>query len=339
MSQFWHTQPAPKVGEVVPLEAGDEPVTLPDGFSWSTCTLHELTNFMEHHYLQDTDTNLIYGKDTLAWLLENAPEWGHISLRDSKNKLVGYITATPSQVTCRGKDVQVVLINLLCVHKKSRSRGLAPLLIREATRRAVSRGITHALYTAVATLPGMVTKASYWHRILNVESTRACGFFTSARPVKNALDVRGRSFMRAIDEGDLPQVQRLLYVHGAQFGLTLAPTEAYARWLLPRAGVVHSFISEEGDRFVSFYRIGYRYKLSGANLEMAYLMHAIGKDSVRDAVILAKNLGYDVLNSLNIGARDLDANKFVQGLSDIHYYMYNWNPGAMTPQDVDVILP
>src|SRR6056300_194516 len=339
MSTFWHTQPAPGRGEVVPLEATDEPVTLPDGLSWSTCTHNELTNFMEHHYLQDAEMNLIYGKDTLSWLLEGTPEWGQISLRDAKNKLVGYITAAPSVAVCRGKDVRVVVINLLCVHKKSRSRGLAPLLIREATRRAVSRGISQALYTAVAKLPGAVTGATYWHRILNVESARVCGFFTSARPVRNALDVRGRSFMREMREEDVAHVQRMLYVHGTQFALSLSPTEAYARSLLPRRGVVHSFISEEGDRFVSFYRILYRYKLSGLHLEMAYLMHAIGEGAVRDAAILAKNAGYDVLNSLNIGSRDLDANKFVPGISDIRYYMYNWNPGEIPPHEVDVILP
>jgi hypothetical protein len=72
---------------------------------------------------------------------------------------------------------------------------------------------------------------------------------------------------------------------------------------------------------------------------MAYLMHAIGEGAVRDAVILAKNSGYHVLNSLNIGARDLDANKFVPGISDIRYYMYNWNPGAIPAHEVDVILP
>jgi glycylpeptide N-tetradecanoyltransferase len=335
-STFWHTQPT---GKVVPLEAADDPVTAPEGYSWSSCTHNELTNFMEHHYLQDDEMNLIYDKDTLAWLLENVPEWGRICLRDAKNKLVGYITATPSQVACRGEDVRVVVINLLCVHKKSRSRGLAPLLIREATRRAVSRGITQAVYTAVAKLPGMISRATYWHRILNVEAARACGFFTSARPVKNALDVKGRSFMREMGEEDVAHVQRMLYVHGTRFALTLSPTEEYARSLLPRGGVLHSFISEEGDKFVSFYRIGYRYKVSGATLEMAYLMHAIGDGAVRDAVILAKNVGYHVLNSLNIGARDLDANKFVPGISHIHYYMYNWNPGEIASQDLDVILP
>lgn len=345
MSQFWHTQPVPQpgkscpTGEIRALDAKDEPVNLPDGFTWSTCTHHELTNFMEHHYLQDREMNLIYNKDTLSWLLMMTPEWGRIALRDTKNKLVGYITATPSHVVCEGKDIQTVFINLLCVHKKSRAKGLAPELIKEATRRAVSMGITQAIYTAVARLPTPVIRGTFLHRILNVENTRACGFFTSARPVKNALDVRGRSFMREIDEADLPQVQRLLYVHGTNFKLTMKPTEEYARWLLPRRGVVHSYISEEGDKFVSFYRIGYRYKQSGVELEMAYLMHAIGKDSVHDAVILAKNAGYDVLNSINIGSRDLDSNKFVEGHSHIHYYLYNWKPGPLTPQDVEVILP
>jgi glycylpeptide N-tetradecanoyltransferase len=282
---------------------------------------------------------LEYNKYTLEWLVPTDTETWGIAIRDTKGKLVGYITGTPSNVTCGGNDMRVMFINLLCIHKKFRSRGFAPVLIKEVTRRAVSRGITQAIYTAVTKLPTPLITATYLHRILNVESARACGFFQSAKPVKNALDVRGRSFMREIDEQDLPQLQRLLYVHGTRYKLTMTPTREYVQWLMPRKGIVHSFISEEGDKFVSFYRIGYRYKATGVVLEMAYLMHAIGKDSVRDAVILAKNAGYDVLNSLNIGGRDLESNKFVAGTSDIHYYLYNWNPGALTSEDVEVILP
>lgn len=44
-------------------------------------------------------------------------------------------------------------INFLCVHKKLRSKRLAPVLIREITRRSHLEGIFQAAYTAGVVLP------------------------------------------------------------------------------------------------------------------------------------------------------------------------------------------
>ena len=44
-------------------------------------------------------------------------------------------------------------INFLCVHKKLRSKRLAPVLIKEVTRRCNSMGIFQAIYTAGVFLP------------------------------------------------------------------------------------------------------------------------------------------------------------------------------------------
>jgi glycylpeptide N-tetradecanoyltransferase len=46
-----------------------------------------------------------------------------------------------------------VEINFLCVHKKLRSKRLAPVLIKEVTRRVNLKGIFQAVYTAGAILP------------------------------------------------------------------------------------------------------------------------------------------------------------------------------------------
>lgn len=46
------------------------------------------------------------------------------------------------------KKVKVVEINYLCVHKTVRSKRLAPVLIREVTRRVSQEGIFQAAFTA-----------------------------------------------------------------------------------------------------------------------------------------------------------------------------------------------
>ena len=61
----------------------------------------------------------------------------------------------------------VVEVNFLCVHKKLRSKRLAPVLIKEITRRVNRRGMFQATYTAGIVLPKPVAKCRYWHRSLN----------------------------------------------------------------------------------------------------------------------------------------------------------------------------
>jgi glycylpeptide N-tetradecanoyltransferase len=58
-------------------------------------------------------------------------------------------------------------INFLCVHKKLRSKRLAPVLIKEVTRRVNLRGIFQAAYTAGVVLPKPVSACRYFHRSLN----------------------------------------------------------------------------------------------------------------------------------------------------------------------------
>ena len=47
----------------------------------------------------------------------------------------------------------MVEINFLCVHKKLRSKRVAPVLIREITRRVNRQGLFQAVYTAGVVLP------------------------------------------------------------------------------------------------------------------------------------------------------------------------------------------
>jgi glycylpeptide N-tetradecanoyltransferase len=70
-------------------------------------------------------------------------------------------------MSLNGKRVQMAEINFLCVHKHLRSKRLAPILIREITRRVNLKDIWQAVYTAGITLPTPVSSATYWHRSLN----------------------------------------------------------------------------------------------------------------------------------------------------------------------------
>lgn len=62
---------------------------------------------------------------------------------------------------CCSRLKRMVEINFLCVHKKLRSKRVAPVLIREITRRVNIEGIFQAVYTAGVVLPKPVSTCRY----------------------------------------------------------------------------------------------------------------------------------------------------------------------------------
>ncbi|KAK2500303.1 hypothetical protein MC885_020503 [Smutsia gigantea] len=185
--QFWDAQPVPKLGEVVnthgPVEPDkdnirQEPYTLPQGFTWDTLdlgdrgVLKELYTLLNENYVEDDDNmfRFDYSPEFLLWALRPPgwlPQW-HCGVRVvSSRKLVGFISAIPANIHIYDIEKKVVEINFLCVHKKLRSKRVAPVLIREITRRVHLEGIFQAVYTAGVVLPKPVGTCRYWHRSLN----------------------------------------------------------------------------------------------------------------------------------------------------------------------------
>jgi len=94
-------------------------------------------------------------------------EW-HCAVRMKNTKaLVGFITAIPATICVHHKQHKMVEINFLCVHNKLRKNRLAPVLIKEITRRVNVTGIFQAVYTAGVTLPTPIASGQYFHRSLN----------------------------------------------------------------------------------------------------------------------------------------------------------------------------
>lgn len=71
---------------------------------------------------------------------------------------------------------KMVEINFLCVHKKLRSKRVAPVLIREVTRRVNCRGIFQAVYTAGVILPKPVASCRYVYHYIGQLVANACLF-------------------------------------------------------------------------------------------------------------------------------------------------------------------
>ncbi|GMG19305.1 unnamed protein product [Ambrosiozyma monospora] len=196
--KFWKTQPVAKFDEMIDHEGPiDKPKTtadIPDTpypmlkeFEWVTMDLEqreqlsEVHEFLHANYVEDKDSTFrfAYSPEFFEWALK-PPGWKkewHVGVRvKSSKKLVAFISAIPAKLRVRSKELQTVEINFLVVHKQLRNKRLAPVLIKEITRRVNKHDIWQALYTAGVVLPSPVTTCRYTHRPLNWPKLYDIGF-------------------------------------------------------------------------------------------------------------------------------------------------------------------
>lgn len=158
---FWGTQPVRNPGHVekdgIILEKTIETtrktvLDLPAGFHWVDVDLsddeqlNEVYEFLRDNYVEDKDAQFRfdYQKDFLRWAMmvpKQYDDWV-VGIRGGKNnKMFGFISGIPTRLQSRKKECKMVEINFLCVHKKLRAKRMAPLLIKEITRRVGTVGV------------------------------------------------------------------------------------------------------------------------------------------------------------------------------------------------------
>lgn len=201
-------------------------------------------------------------------------EW-HVGVRATKSrKLVASISGVPTQVRVRGQKIKVTEINFLCIHKKLRSKRLAPVLIKEITRRCYLNGIYQAVYTAGVVLPTPVSSCRYYHRPLDWLKLYEVGFSplpagsTKARQItKNHLpSTTSTPNLRPMETKDVDAVHDLLERYLREFQVNQAfEREEIEHWLVYKGNpqkeqVVWSYVVEDPEThkitdFFSFYNL------------------------------------------------------------------------------------
>lgn len=274
---FWDTQPVPAMASEEATDCGpideiktvesvkQDPYPLPEAFEWATCEVDkedqakEIYTLLSEHYVEDDDNmfRFDYSIPFLRWALtppRYLPFW-HLGVRvKSSQKLVGFISAIPANINVHDEVVPMVEINFLCVHKKLRSKRLAPVLIKEITRRANVNNIWQAVYTAGVVLPRPVAECRYYHRSLNPKKLIEVGFsalgprMTMARTIKlyKLPDKPQLSGMRVMEKKDLTRVHELITSYLTRFPLhPKFDKEEVEHWMLPREEVIFSFVRED----------------------------------------------------------------------------------------------
>jgi len=388
--KFWSTQPVPKIDEEITAAVNEciapdvpqdqlrhEPYSLPGGFEWDALNLDdplvlkELYILLNENYVEDDDSmfRFDYSPGFLRWALLPPgflKEW-HVGVRATKSrKLVGFISAVPASISIYKKVVKMVEINFLCVHKKLRSKRVAPVLIREITRRVNCRGLFQAVYTAGVVLPKPVGATRYWHRSLNpkklieVKFSHLSRTMTLQRHIKlyRLSETTKISGIRKLKVSDIPSACKLLNDYLGRFSLfSVFSEEDFQHWFLPRDDIIDTYVVEKPDPsgsgsgritdMVSFYNLPSTVMSHPTHnqLKAAYSFYNVATTAswvelIGDALILAKKANFDVFNALDLmdNAEFLEKLKFGVGDGNLHYYLYNWRCPTMQAKDVGLVL-
>jgi len=380
---FWDTQPVPSmeaeyaqdcgpIDEIkTPEDVRDDPYPLPNQFEWCTCNvdddkeIQEIYMLLSENYVEDDDSmfRFDYSEAFLRWALkppEFLRQW-HLGVRvKGAGKLVGFITGIPANIQVYDRLVKMVEINFLCVHKKLRSKRLAPVLIKEITRRVNKQNIWQAVYTAGVVLPRPISECRYYHRSLNPKKLIDVGFshlgprMTMARTIKlyKVPDKPQLSGMREMEPRDVPRVAELVIGYLKKFPLHPEfNAEEIGHWMLPRDGVIYSFVRDQGNGEVtdvcSFYSLpstilgNDKYNLLKAaysywNVATTVPLHEL----MLDALIYAKQADFDVFNALNVMENEQFLKELKFGIGDgfLQYYLYNWKCPKIEPTGMGLVL-
>ena len=350
----------------------DSPPQLPKGLRWcqldiekdeEICEMHEL---LKKHYVTDESFwRFDLSLDCLRWGL-NAPgavaDW-HVGVRDeATNKLEACITGTPSTLRAHRHVLKTPIINFLCCSPRVRGRGLAPLLIDEISRRIYKRGIYNAIYTLTGVKHRPVAVVQWWHRSLNVKKLVEVGWIqltsreTMQRTIRRyALPDRIQMRLQRLTPDLCASAHDLLkrYLKERRIARQFS-REEFRHNFLPRDGVVDTYVRVDSSgkgvtELVSMYFIhqallekprGHE----GMKIACAHYMVTSEADGLidlaTDAMIIARNMGCDVYNMLDVmdNATLFAPLKFDEGDAPMNYHIYNWRCPAVEASDIGVVL-
>ena len=218
-------------------------------------------DLLTQNYVEDDDAlfRFDYSVPFLRWALLPPgynPDWLVCVRGGKKKRMFGCITGIPVEMNINGNRVKMTEINFLCVHKNLRAKRLAPVLIKEITRRVNITNIWQAIYTAGITIPTPFTGATYWHRGINIKKLVDVRFLgvpsgtTMAKYIKNnALPQNvSNQKMRPMEEKDVPEVTVMLNEYLSKVKVHIIYNEAeIAHFMLPRQDVIYSYVVDGDD--------------------------------------------------------------------------------------------
>jgi glycylpeptide N-tetradecanoyltransferase len=375
---FWKTQPITETGIISESEFGPieipsidqirkEPYILPEGFEFHTLNLDDedelikIQRFLNANYLELDDLNMhfAYSTESIKWIVQSVNHFPELFICVrivNTKKIIATIFGIPVKVKVYDKIVSQVEIDLLCISKNFRSKRLAPVMIKEVTRRTNLRGIFQAIYTAGMVLPNKLCTIQYFHRIINVKKMSCIGFFNL--PTNN-LSLYQKLYhiqlpkleigylARPIELNDVDVCLTKLNISLSKYKLThIFDKDNFIHYFMTKKDIIYTWVIEKNNcitDMISFYIIdnvitnnpnysgykaGYLYYYFNETMELSKLIN-IG-------LFYAKEAGVDVFNILNMS--DLHTAikdcKFVEGNGFLNYYLYNYKCNSLNTNEI-----
>ncbi|KAH7820613.1 putative Protein NMT-1 [Monocercomonoides exilis] len=280
--KFWNTQPvipspekAPKsfqeVSEIESREAKlailkHEPLPIPSPFEWfdfndnDSEQMQDLYDLLAENYVEDSDSwfQFSYSQKCIKWAINvpGTPSDWKLGVRTSDKKvMVAFISAVPCRVFVGGKLIDSVIIDFLCVHKSLRSKRLAPLMIKEITRRVNCHGTFTAIYTSGTLLPTPFTTTQYYHRSINVDKLLDVRFTGIPKlmnrerlhklyRIQSKINTKGWRPFRASDAPEAMEKLNTFLRTNFDVSMQFSSIEEFTHIFTTRPGVVYTFVIE-----------------------------------------------------------------------------------------------
>ena len=374
--KFWNTQPIDISKNSIdnkPIEEIDinlvskEPINLPEPFQWRELDLSNeddldcVYNFLLTYYCDDIqdERRFHYSKELLKWFLMPSHYYKDLLVGVKANgKLVATIFGIPMNVKVYDQVINMIEINFLCIHQKIRNKRLAPILIKEVTRRTNLHGIFQAFYTASHELPNTLMNCVYHHRPLNVSKLIDVKFMS--KPDNISVQGYSRLFktidkpninIRPIETKDFIVACYMLNDYHQKFNISiLFNQEEFNEHFTFRKNVIESYVVETNGKitdFISFFFIPSKLLTNKKHSEIkrSYLYYYFNTETkleklVENGLYFMKQNGMDVVNCIKQYNNEqfIDKLKFMEGSGGLNFYFFNWVCPPIIPSDMAIVM-
>ena len=341
---------------------------LPNDLEWCTLnvfdkqTLDMIYHLLKNNYVEDSNGmyQLEYSCEFLKWIL-TSPGYNpllHLGLVYKSKYLIGFITGTNVKIILKNQIYKMAEINFLCIDKSVRNKNLAPLLIKEITRRIALTDTQIALYTISKKITEPFVECNYYNYYINIKKLQECKFINNVKFDLNLMydfDYYYRH-TRQMKESDCNGVCTLLNDYLSKFKIFKTfSNEEISHCFLPKSGIVYTNIIEDDFKnIIGMYSIvniktSILFKNKHESINICYL-HYYAYDNTKinienlmtDIIRFSKKNNFDCLNTLNnldSTSEVLNKLNFYKNTTQLHYYLYNYNINStILSNDIGVIL-
>lgn len=367
--KFWNTQPVfteQSINSGYPIkeykveDISLDPIKI-SNYNWTVIDLNDdiemnkISEFINNYYVEDTSNTFRLNYETNFLKLILKCEYDDLCIGIKyKGEYLCLITATLINIGIDDKEFRTNMVNFLCIHPKLRGKNIAPILIKEITRRVYLKGNFQAIYTSEKMLSKPIVTVKYYHRILNLDKCIKTGFKDiNKKNIKIYEKLYSLSNIKYLYvKLDIHNFNEHIYLCN-ELNSYMKQFKIYEYFTLDEFkrifmnDYINSYIVTDINNnkigFVSYYKqnikvINNSQDLVTGNLYYYSIEDKYLCDIINDILIISKNNNCDVFNVTNIMKNELFFKKlkFDEGTGISNYYIYNWQTSCILPTEMAI---